>query len=478
MAKLKNRTITEISEDVLYGGKIPPHSRELEANVLGGMIINNDLIDIITTILKPEYFYVNANGLICRAIFDLKDRNETVDLITLTEELKSRAELDAVGGPYLLAELSTAFASQESIQFSAKKIKENWEKRQVILITYSGNEAAYDPTMTSPALINKIEQDLFDIGNSLHKKNATTTKEGVKSLLHEIESKTGNETLMGIPSGFNEVDAITAGFQDDNLIILAGRPSHGKTAFALACARNAAHEYQKNVGIFSIEMSQRELALRQLSSEAEIDSRKIKTGQMTDNDWKKLTDAYIAIEKAGQVVIDDSTPLSLMELRSKARRMKIEYDIHMIMVDYLQLMDMQGKKGSFSDRYIEIGQITTGLKQLSKELHMPVIALSQLSRKVEDRADKRPQMSDLRESGNIEQDADVIIFVNRPVVYMSKDNPEFHNIQYDAEIIIGKQRNGPTGLAKLKFKDTYSKFYNKSDFPDDSKYYSSSSEPF
>lgn len=485
MARKSKNNITEISnipDEVLYGGKIPPHSRELEMNILGGMIIDNALIDAVTTILKPKHFYVNANGLIFRAISDLRDRNEPVDIITLSEELKSRGELDAVGGPYYLAELSTAFSSQESIVFSANKVLENWIKRDMILLTYSLNEQCYDPTMNTESLLDKAQQEILEVTNYLQKKNYTHIKDEVRDTMEYVESiherHEKGATVFGVPSGYDELDALTGGFQKSELIIIAGRPSHGKTALALNFARNAAVEHGKNIGIFSIEMSNRELALRFICLESKVDISKLKTGRLPESDWAKIAKQTPRLMSSKiNVVIDDSSPLSLLELRSKARRMKALQNIDMIMVDYLQLMEVSNK-GNL-DRHLEIAYITRGLKQLSKELDIPVVALSQLSRKVEERAgkEKRPQLSDLRESGAIEQDADVVIFINRPEVYISKDDPKFHEVQGLAEVIVGKQRNGPIGEAKLTFIHNYAMFTNRARDAEPS-YYAPQDAPF
>lgn len=485
MARQKNNNITEfknVSDEVLYGGKVPPHSRELEMNVLGGMIIDNSLIDAVTTILKPKHFYVNANGLIFRAVSDLRDRNEPVDLITLTEELKSRAELDAVGGPFYLAELSTAFSSQESIIYSANKILENWIKRDMILLTYSLNEQCYDPTMNTESLLDKAQQEILEVTNYLQKKNYTHIKDEVRETMEYVESiherHEKGASVFGVPSGYDELDALTGGFQKSELIIIAGRPSHGKTALALNFARNAAVDHGKNIGIFSIEMSNRELALRFICLESRVDISKLKTGRLPESDWAKIAKQTPRLMSSNiNVIIDDSSPLSLLELRSKSRRMKAMQNIDMVMVDYLQLMEVSNK-GNL-DRHLEIAYITRGLKQLAKELDIPVVALSQLSRKVEERAgrEKRPQLSDLRESGAIEQDADVVIFINRPEVYMSKDDPKFDDVRGLAEVIVGKQRNGPIGEAKLTFIHNYAKFENRARDSEPS-YYAPSEAPF
>jgi replicative DNA helicase len=405
-----------------------------------------------------------------------------VDTITLTEELKSRGELEAVGGPFYIAELSNAFSSHDTILYSANKILESWIKRDLILLTYGLNEQCYDPTINTENLLDKAQQQILEITNYLQKKNYLPLKDVVKStmdyveLIHERHQK--GATVFGVPSGYNELDVLTGGFQKSELIIIAGRPSHGKSALALNIARNAAVEHGRNIGIFSIEMSNRELALRFICLESKVDISKLKTGMLPESDWTKIAKQTPRLMgKKMNIIIDDSSPLSLLELRAKARRMKALHNIDMIIVDYLQLMEASSVRGL--DRHLEIALITRGLKQLSKELDIPVVALSQLSRKVEDRAgkEKRPQLSDLRESGSIEQDADVVIFINRPEVYISKDDPKFQEVHGLAEVIVGKQRNGPIGDIKLTFIHSFAKFERRSKEAEP-EYYTSQETPF
>ncbi len=485
MAKTKNsniRELKELNQQEVYAGKIPPHSKDLEMNILGGMMIDNAMIDAVSSIIQSKHFYFSANGLIFQAISDLRDRNEPVDTITLTEELKARGELEAVGGPFYIAELSNAFSSQDTIIYSANKILENWIKRDLILLTYSLNEQCYDPTIHTENLLDRAQQQILEITNYLQKKNYLPLKDVVKDtmdyveLIHERHEK--GASVFGVPSGYTDLDALTGGFQKSELIIIAGRPSHGKTALALNIARNAAVDHGKNVGIFSIEMSNRELALRFICLESRVDISKLKTGILPESDWTKIAKQTPRLMgKKMNIIIDDSSPLSLLELRAKARRMKAIHNVDMIMVDYLQLMEASSARGL--DRHLEIALITRGLKQLSKELDIPVVALSQLSRKVEDRAgkEKRPQLSDLRESGSIEQDADVVIFINRPEVYINRDDPKFQEVHGLAEVIVGKQRNGPIGDIKMTFIHSYAKFEKRSK-ESEPEYYTAQETPF
>lgn len=485
MAKPKNSNIRELKElnpQEVYAGKIPPHSKELEMNILGGLMIDNALIDAVGSVLQAKHFYFGANGMIYQAICELRDRNEPVDTITLTEELKSRGELEAAGGPFYIAELSNAFSSHDTIMYSANKILENWIKRDLILLTYGLNEQCYDPTINTENLLDKAQQQILEITNYLQKKNYSPLKDVVKTTMDYVETiherHQKGATVFGVPSGYDDLDALTGGFQKSELIIIAGRPSHGKSALALNIARNAAVEHNKNIGIFSIEMSNKELALRFICLESKVDISKLKTGMLPESDWTKIAKQTPRLmSKKMNIIIDDSSPLGLLELRSKARRMKALNNIDMIIVDYLQLMEATSARNL--DRHLEIALITRGLKQLSKELDIPVMALSQLSRKVEDRAgkEKRPQLSDLRESGSIEQDADVVIFINRPEVYISRDDPKFQDVHGLAEIIVGKQRNGPIGDIKLTFIHSFAKFEKRSK-ETEPQYYTSQETPF
>jgi replicative DNA helicase len=457
-------------EKQMSEGKVPPHSLELEMNLLGGMIIDNSLIDTVTSYnISKSYFYKAANAEIFQSIIDLHDRREPVDLTTLTEEMKLKGMLDAIGGPYYLAELTTSFTSAESVGYSSQRIVEYWLKRDLINITSSIRDKCFDPTSNTEDLLNTAQREILDITNALQRKKYTLLKDEVNSTMVYVESiHEKHASVIGVPSGYKELDAITGGFQKSELIIIAGRPSHGKTALALSVARNAAVENHFPIGIFSIEMSNRELALRFLCAEAKVDIANLKTGRLPQKDWDKIAENFDKLTRdTTKILIDDSSPLGMLELRAKARRMKAEHDVAMIIVDYLQLMEDTGNRNI--DRYLQIGYITRGLKQLAKELEIPVVALSQLSRKVEDRGgrEKRPMLSDLRESGSIEQDADVVIFINRPEVYMSKDDPKFTDYEGLAEIIVGKQRNGPTGEIKLTFIKSYARFeeYERREVP-------------
>lgn len=482
MPKAKMHNLNQDQESKVFEGKIPPHAKDLEIGVIGTLIMDNRLIDELISILEPKHFYSLHNQMIYKAIIELKDRNEPVDLLTLCEELRARAELEVVGGAVYLSQLTDFIGAKESVISWAKTIVDHWIRRELIYLTYFLTEQSFDVSNHTQSLLDSAQQKIFEVTSYFQKKNYTHIKDEVRETMEYVESiherHEKGATVFGVPSGYDELDALTGGFQKSELIIIAGRPSHGKTALALNFARNAAVEHEKNIGIFSIEMSNRELALRFICLESKVDISKLKTGRLPESDWAKIAKQTPRLMSSKiNVVIDDSSPLSLLELRSKARRMKALQNIDMIMVDYLQLMEVSNKGNM--DRHLEIAYITRGLKQLAKELDIPVVALSQLSRKVEERAgkEKRPQLSDLRESGAIEQDADVVIFINRPEVYISKDDPKFHEVQGLAEVIVGKQRNGPIGEAKLTFIHNYAMFANRAKDAEPT-YYAPQDSPF
>lgn len=461
-------------EDVDLGGRVAPNSVELEKNIIGSILMNPDLLDISLQRLYHHHFYNNSYGLIYKTMTQMREAKIFVDLVTLTEEMHKKGLLDGIGGAYTIADCAGYFTSPDAFDYSITSVIGYYIKRSAIVLSHEIQELAFDPIIESGELVDIAERKIIDISTSLYTPKYVSIGEQFKVTMDYIDKRASDpKDIIGVPSGFTELDMLTQGFQKSELIIIAGRPSHGKTALALNIARNAAIDYGKSIGINSIEMSNRELAIRFLATEAQVNLSKLKSGRLSDQDWKNINKVANDILKA-QIVIDDSSPLTLLEFRSKARRWKIEHDIDMIMVDYLQLMEISG--GARMDRHLEIAAITRGLKQLSKELDIPVIALSQLSRKVEDRGgkEKRPQLSDLRESGAIEQDADVVIFINRPEIYISKDDPKFHEVQGLAEIIVGKQRNGPIGDAKLTFLGQYAKFVNRAKdeyepaFPDNS----------
>jgi replicative DNA helicase len=443
----------QVSESV-QGLKVPPHSIEAEQAVLGGLMLDNRAWEQIADRIVESDFYRRDHRLILRSIASLEANDKPFDVITLSEELEKTHELDDAGGLAYLGRLAKETPSAANIKAYADIVRERSVFRQLIEIGTDIASSAYNPEgRESKELLDKAEQLVFRIaeqgaktGNGFVdiKKLLTKTVEKI-DFLYEQE---GNIT--GIATGFTEFDNMTTGLQKGDLVIVAGRPSMGKTTFAMNIAENAAIAQDIPVAVFSMEMPGDALTMRMISSLGRINSQNLRTGNLQDEDWPRITSA-VSILSEKKVFIDDSAALSLSELRARARRLKREHGLGMIVIDYLQLMQGSGSE----NRATEISEISRGLKALAKELEVPVIALSQLNRSLEQRPDKRPVMSDLRESGAIEQDADLIIFIYRDEVY-NDDSPD----KGTAEIIIGKQRNGPIGKTRVTFLGQYTKFEN------------------
>lgn len=429
--------------------RVPPQALEAEISLLGAVLIDQEAIYKIIDFLKPGDFYKKAHQKIYQSMMKLSEKSEPSDVITLTNELKSKGELEGVGGAAYLAQLAASVASSASIFHYAKIIREKAMLRTLIHVTTDILEEGYVGCEDVEDFLDRAEKSIFEISERNIRQSFAPIREIVKDSFKAIEVLYENKSsVTGIPTGFKKLNELTSGFQSSDLIIIAGRPSMGKTALALNIGLNAAAESKKGVAIFSLEMSKEQLVQRMLCSEARVDSSKLRGGFLKESDWPKLTKAASTLSEA-LVFIDDSPAMTVLEMRAKARRLKREHDLGMVMVDYLQLM----RSHITESREREISDISRSLKALAKELSMPVVALSQLNRSVEGRTDKRPQLSDLRESGSLEQDADVVAFVYRDEVY-NHDTPE----QGVAEIIIGKQRNGPTGTVKLKFFTEYTRF--------------------
>jgi len=439
--------------------RLPPQAVDVEAALLGAMLLEKEAISKVIEILEPESFYRDAHRKIYQAIISLFEKSEPVDLVTLTEELRRRGQLDEIGGPVYLAELSSSVASAANIEFHARIVLEKAIMRQLISASTEVASRAYNETEDALDLLDEAEQKIFQISESRMKKTFRPIRDVVSDTLEILESIHGTRSCVtGVPSGFTDLDNLTGGFQKSDLIIIAGRPSQGKTALALSAARNAAVDHHIPVGVFSLEMSATQLALRLICAEARVDAHRVRTGRLNEEEWKKLSTRVGRLAES-KIFIDDTPSLSILELRAKARRLKAEHGVGLFIVDYLQLM--QGPKNA-ETREREISAISRSLKALAKELGVPVIALSQLSRQVETRSGKRPVLSDLRESGAIEQDADVVLFIHRPETY--GDQYLFDNktsSQNTAELIIGKQRNGPAGeTVVLTFVKEYARFEN------------------
>lgn len=441
-------------------GRVPPQAVEVEEAVLGAMLIEHEAATIALQLLRPEDFYKPANKHIFETLFDLYERDNPLDLLTVESELRDKNLLDTVGGAGYLADLTRSVSSAANIDYHAQIISEKSVKRNLILNCNDIIKAAYDSTTEAYDVLDEAEQKIFDIANTKSRVNATAIKDILKDTLAYLEDLRGKPAgVTGVPSGL-DVDKYTSGWQKGDLIIIAARPSMGKTAFTLTAARNAAlhpdENLQTNVALFSLEMSSQQLVQRFLTMEARIDAQAARTGRLKDEEFKHLIDAASRLFTA-KIFIDDTPSLSVMELRTKCRRLKSEHDIGMIVVDYLQLMTATSR--DIGNREQEIATISRGLKALAKELDVPVIALSQLSRQVEQRGgDKRPQLSDLRESGSIEQDADVVCFLYRPEYYGITTTAEGESTNGLAELIIGKQRNGPVGSTRMYFVKEYARF--------------------
>ena len=442
------------------GGRVPPQAVEVEEAVLGAMLIEREAATIALQLLRSEDFYKPANKHIFEALFELYERDNPLDLITVENELRDKNLLDVVGGTGYLADLTRSVSSAANIDYHAQIISEKSVKRNLIIHCNEIIKHAYDTTSDASDVLDEAEQRIFDLSNNKTRANATVIGDILKDTLGYLEDLRGKpEGVTGVPSGL-DVDKYTSGWQNGDLIIIAARPSMGKTAFTLTAARNAAlhpnENLQTNVAIFSLEMSSQQLVQRFLTMEARINAQDARTGRVKDEDFKRLIDAASRLFTA-RIFIDDTPSLSVMELRTKCRRLKSEHDIGLIVVDYLQLMTASSR--DIGNREQEIATISRGLKSLAKELSVPVVALSQLSRQVENRGgDKRPQLSDLRESGSIEQDADVVCFLYRPEYYGITTTAEGESTNGLAELIIGKQRNGPVGTTRMYFVKEYARF--------------------
>ena len=437
-----------------HTSKLPPQNNEAEQSVIGAILIENEALLKSIEIIRPEDFYRESHRLIFQSMIELFEKNEPADLITLTEHLRNKNKLEEVGGASYLTTLCDQIPTAANIEYYAKIVKEKAVLRRLIYCATEIATRGYSNQDEVGELLDFAEKSIFDISEDQIKSSVYPLKEILKASFKTIEKLYNKKELItGVATGFTELDQITSGFQPSDLIIIAGRPSMGKTAFCLNIAQNAAYESKIPIVIFSLEMSKEQLALRMLCSEARVDAHKMRSGFLTESDWPKLTRGAGRLSET-KIFIDDTPGMGVLEMRAKARRLKAEHGLGMVIVDYLQLM--RGRS-TIDSREQEISDISRSLKALAKELKLPVIALSQLNRRVEDRAVKKPQLADLRESGAIEQDADVILFLYRDEVY----NPDSQD-KGSAEIIIGKQRNGPTGEIRLAFIDRYTRFENYS----------------
>jgi replicative DNA helicase len=438
-------------------GRIPPQALELEETVLGALMLEKDAVIAILDLLKPESFYKESHQKVYAAIMNLSLEEKPIDIMTVTEELRRRKELENVGGAFYITQLTSRVTSAAHIEYHARIIAQKFIQRELIRISTEIQNRSYDESSDVDDLLDYSETELFNIAEGNIKKEIVKINVLIKEAIHQIEEASKREdNLSGIPSGFTKIDRITSGWQKSDLIIIAARPSMGKTAFVLSMTRNIAVEHKRAVAVFSLEMSSIQLVNRMIVSETKLPSDRIRNGKLHDYEWEQLEIKIKNLVDA-PVFIDDTPAISIYELRAKCRRLKRQHNIEVIIIDYLQLMT--GTSDTRGNREQEVSTISRSLKAISKELNVPVIALSQLNRAVETRGGtKRPQLSDLRESGAIEQDADMVLFIHRPEYYGFYEDEDGNSNIGIAEIIIAKHRNGPVGEVKLKFQSESANF--------------------
>lgn len=444
----------------LEKGKIPPQVVDIESVVLGALMIDKKGVDEAIDILQPDAFYTPQHQLIFEAINNLFKGNQPVDLLTVSTELKRMGKLEAAGGEFYLIKLTQKVSSSAHIEFHARIVLQKYIQRSLIKIASEILEESYDDQTDVFDLLDSAENKLYQVAENHIKRSTSTAQELVTAAKKRIEEIANKEGLSGVPSGFTKLDQLTSGWQPSDLIIIAARPAMGKTAFTLTMARNMAIDHNIPVAFFSLEMSSVQLITRLISSETQLSSEKLRTGKLEKYEWEQLNVKVKDLEKA-PLFIDDTPSLSIFDLRAKARRLASQYGIRMIIIDYLQLMTTGASQNKPGNREQEIATISRNLKALAKELDVPVIALSQLSRAVETRGgSKRPVLSDLRESGAIEQDADIVSFIYRPEYYKIEqwDDEEQAPTTDQAEIIVAKHRNGSTEDVRLKFVGRFGKF--------------------
>lgn len=436
--------------------KIPPQSIEAEIAVLGSMLIEEQAVAKAIEIIDESVFYKEVHRTIFKTITELFSKNSVVDMVTIIEELRKKGELEGIGGAPYITNLTSSIPTAANIEHYARIVKEKSILRQLINNATEIVQECYESSSDADKILDRAEMLVFEItSKNIEQKSSILLKDIIKDSIEIIDNLyQRKESITGIPTGFSEFDIITAGLQRSDLIVVAGRPSMGKSALVACIAENAGVVGNIPVAFFSLEMSKEQLVQRMLWSHARVNAQRVRTGFLSQSDWPRLVNAAGKLSEA-PIYIDDTPALGILELRAKARRLKAQYDIKLIILDYLQLM--QGRIGS-ENRQQEISEISRSLKALARELQVPIIAVSQLSRAVEQRAEHRPQLSDLRESGAIEQDADVVILLLREEYY----NPNIEEKKGLAELIIAKQRNGPTGIVNLTFISEYTRFENLS----------------
>ncbi len=469
MENIKNLNPARVDKSTIINlekGKLPPQALELEEAVLGAMMIDKKGVDEVIDILQSEAFYKEAHKHIFEAIFQLFTDSQPIDLLTVSSQLKKNAKLELAGGDYYLIQLTQKISSSAHIEFHSRIILQKYIQRSLIRISSEIIEDSYDETTDVFDLLDKAESRLYEVTQGNIKRSSETAQSLVIQAKKRIEDIANKEGLSGIATGFEKLDKVTSGWQPSDLVIIAARPGMGKTAFVLSMARNIAIDFGHPVALFSLEMSSVQLITRLISSETGLSSEKLRTGKLEKHEWEQLSVKVKDLEKA-PLYIDDTPSLSIFDLRAKARRLASQHGIKLIIVDYLQLMTAGGNGKGGGNREQEISTISRNLKALAKELEVPVIALSQLSRAVETRgSSKRPLLSDLRESGAIEQDADIVSFIYRPEYYKIEewDDDEQSPTEGQAEFIIAKHRNGSLESIRLKFIGNLGKFDNLEDY--------------
>ena len=461
MAKQASNTPRKNSGIALDYGKIPPQAPDLEEAVLGAIMLEKDAILSVLDILVPGSFYKESHQQIYEVAQNLSMQEKPIDLLTVTEELRKLEKLEAVGGAVYISQLTSRVGSAAHLEYHARIVAQKYIQRELIRVSSDIQQRAFDESTDVDDLLDYSERELLNIAEGHIKKETIKLDNLLKTAIEQIEEAgKRKDSLSGVPSGFTRMDRLTSGWQKSDLVILAARPSMGKTALALSMARNMAVDHNRPVAFFSLEMSSIQLVSRLIIGETHLASDKIRTGRLENYEWEQLEYKIKDLEKA-PIYVDDTPAISIFEFRAKCRRLKQKYDIQAVVIDYLQLMTGSKESGS---REQEVSHISRSLKSIAKELDIPIIALSQLNRSVEMRSgNKRPQLSDLRESGAIEQDADLVLFIHRPEYYGIDVDEEGNSLKGIAEIIVAKHRNGMTGDIQVKFIREYAKFVDLED---------------
>jgi len=446
-----------MAESVAAPERTLPHNLEAEKSVLGAILIHNDAFNHAAELIDSRDFFRDAHRRIFDKMVSLSERNEAIDLVTLKEELRRSGELEEVGGPAYIASLADGVPRTANVEHYARIVKEKATLRNLI---HSANRIladAYQAEEDADLILDGAEKAIFEIAEDRIREGFVPLRDLVQSSFATIEKLQQHKGLVtGVPTGFVDLDEMTSGLQPSDLVLVAARPSMGKTSFVLNIAQHIGTQTEMTVGFFSLEMSKEQLFMRMLTSEARIDAHRFRSGHLNEKDYGRLSHALGTLAEA-RVFIDDTASIGVLEMRAKARRLQAEHGLHLLVIDYIQLM--QGR-GRFESRQQELASISRSLKGLAKELKVPIVALSQLSRAPETRSDHRPQLSDLRESGALEQDADLVMFIFREEQYRTEDGQADQATEGVAEIIVGKQRNGPTGTVKLAFVKEHTRFEN------------------